>query len=423
MLVELRNPFWQSTKVPIVEEVGTQEFSVKDVVLEDYVSSGEDVKQYNGEFDESASSDGQFFFDDEGIDTKYDVYMDLPFNNIGVPNLVSDDVLEGENVDIINADGFDSDPGNDEETNYRKRRLAELRTEMEGVINASGQWKRNLKLYKNDGVRIRARGNGKVLVFTMSQGTRPTGPNCGMEAGPSGSSGPTTRSKKGRIHVPMMTVKHPLLEIKHRTYKFLSEKIFKQVRVNPDILVKAVQNQLQHELESTNPNSTVKIAVERNTDPSLPTRVFQRIYVCLGALKLGFRGRRDLLGLDGAFMKSKSSWCWFLQFLGDEIDLHPNSNFTFISDRQKGWRGQTYKDLLWRAASAINVRDFEKCRAKTNLLLNICEVFNGKIVGITLLEYIGEYCMKRIVNVQGVIDKCTGPLTLTATRIMESIKK
>ncbi|GJR35427.1 hypothetical protein Tco_1211111 [Tanacetum coccineum] len=60
---------------------------------------------------------------------------------------------------------------------------------------------------------------------------------------------------------------------------------------------------------------------------------------------------------------------------------------------------------------------------------NICEVFNGKIVGgrdksiITLLEYIKEYCMKRIVNVQGVIDKCTGPLTPTTTRIMEAIKK
>ncbi|GJR59673.1 chloroplast stem-loop binding protein of 41 kDa b, chloroplastic [Tanacetum coccineum] len=327
--------------------------------------------------------------------------------------------------------------------------------------------------------------------------------------------------------------------------------------VNPDIPVKAVQDQLQRELEvqismskafrakakaereirgdhvlqysmlrdyvvelqSTNPNTTVKIAVERNTDPSLPTRVFQRIYICLGALKLGFRAcRRDLLGLDGAFMKgpfpgqvlvavgldsnngiyplayalveaeSKSSWCWFLQCLGDDIDLHPNSNFTFISDRQKGiipaiktvypsaehryclrhihenmkqgWCGQAYKDLLWRAASATNVRDFEKCmlelktmnpkahewlnkipaehwarshfsgRAKSDLLLNnICEVFNGKIVGgrdkpvITPLEYIREYCMKRIVNVQGVIDKCTGPLTPTATRIMESIKK
>ncbi|GJZ60896.1 heat stress transcription factor B-4-like protein, partial [Tanacetum coccineum] len=173
---------------------------------------------------------------------------------------------------------------------------------------------------------------------------------------------------------------------------------------------------------STNPNTTVKIAVKRNTDPSLPTRVFQRIYVCLGALKVGFKAcRKGLLGLNGAFMKgpfpgqvlvavgldlnnriyplayalveaeTKSSWCWFLQCLGDDIDLHPNSNFTFMSDRQK--------------------------------------VFNGKIFGgrdkpvITLLKYIREYCMKRIVNAQGVIDKCTGPLTPTATRIMKSIKK
>ncbi|GKE32749.1 mutator type transposase [Tanacetum coccineum] len=32
--------------------------------------------------------------------------------------------------------------------------------------------------------------------------------------------------------------------------------------------------------------------------------------------------------------KSKSSWCWFLQCLSDDIDLQPNSNFTFISDKQ-----------------------------------------------------------------------------------------
>ncbi|GJX18946.1 crooked neck-like protein 1 [Tanacetum coccineum] len=127
---------------------------------------------------------------------------------------------------------------------------------------------------------------------------------------------------------------------------------------------------------------------------------------------------------------------------------------------KQGWCGQPYKDLLWRAASATNVRDFEKCmlelttmnpkahewlnkipaeycvrshfsgKAKSDLLLNnICEVFNGKIVRgrdkpvITLLEYIREYCMKGIVNVQGLIDKYTGPLTPTATRIMESVNK
>ncbi|GJR40821.1 hypothetical protein Tco_1216505 [Tanacetum coccineum] len=442
-------------EVPIVEEVETHEFSMEDVVLKDYVSSGEDDEQYNSEFDESTPStddddvDKDFLVDEENeiVEPDVDVHlfgisMDLPFYNIGVTNIVSDDVLEGENVDVINADGFDNDPGNDKQTNYRKRKLAELRTEMKGVINASGQWKysfytsqkfttpkeakekvymhsieskRNLKQYKNDGVRIRARCNGKVPVFTM--------------------------------------------EIKHCTYKFLSEKIFEQVRVNPDIPVKAVQDQLQRELEvqismskpfrakakpereirgdhvlqysmlrdyvvklqSTKLNTTVKIAVERNTDLSLPTRC-----------------------------------------LGDDIYLHPNSNFIFIGDKQKGiipaiktmypsaehiyclrhihenmnqgWCGPSYKDLLWRAASATNVRDFEKFhfsgRAKFDLLLNnICEVVNGIIVGgrdkpvITLLEYIKEYCMKKIMNVQGMIDKCTGPLTPTATRIMESIKK
>nr|GFC58221.1 hypothetical protein [Tanacetum cinerariifolium] len=58
-----------STEAPIVEEVGTQKFSVKDVVIEDYVSSGEDeedVEQGNSQEDESAHTDRQFFYDDEG---------------------------------------------------------------------------------------------------------------------------------------------------------------------------------------------------------------------------------------------------------------------------------------------------------------------------------------------------------------------
>nr|GEW95737.1 hypothetical protein [Tanacetum cinerariifolium] len=49
---------------------------------------------------------------------------------------------------------------------------------------------------------------------------------------------------------------------------------------------------------------------------------------------------------------------------------------------KQGLCRQAYKDLLWIAASATNVRDFEKWRAKSDLLLNnICKVFNGKIVG------------------------------------------
>ncbi|GKB35144.1 hypothetical protein Tco_0880086 [Tanacetum coccineum] len=340
--------------------------------------------------------------------------MDVPFDNIRITNLVPDDVLEGEDVDVINADGFDSDPGNDDETsNYRRRRLAELSREMEG--------------------------------------TGPSDPNREMEAGPSGSSGLSTRKKRKNTGTNQAC--SSALDAHDKG------DLCPWVLVNPEIPVKAVQDQLQRDLElqismskafrakakaereirgdhvlqysmlrdyvvelqSTNPNTTVKIAVERNTDPSLPTRVFQRIYVCLGALKLGFRAcKRELLGLDGAFMKGPFPG----QCLGDDIDLHPNSNFTFISDRQKGiipaiktvfpsaehryclrhihenmkqgWCGQAYKDLLCRSASTTSVKEFE--------------------------NYM-EYCMKRIVNVQSVIDKCIGPLTPTATRIMESIKK
>nr|GEW99883.1 hypothetical protein [Tanacetum cinerariifolium] len=169
------------------------------------------------------------------------------------------------------------------------------------------------------------------------------------------------------------------------------------------------------ELQSTNPNTTVKIAVEMNTDPFLPTRGI------IPAIKTVY---------------PSAEYIYCLRHIYENIN--------------QGWCGQAYKNLLWRVASATNVRDFEKFmlelktmnlkahqwlnkipaehwarshfsgRAKSDLLLNkICEVFNGKIIRgrdklvITLLEYIREYCIKRIMNVQGVIDKRTGPLTPT----------
>ncbi|GKD92265.1 mutator type transposase [Tanacetum coccineum] len=144
----------------------------------------------------------------------------------------------------------------------------------------------------------------------------------------------------------------------------------------------------------------------------------------------GFKaGKRDLLGLDGCFLsgpypgqiltavgvdpnngiyplayavvegETKESWLWFLDCLGDDLELFRNSNFTFISDRQKvtlqtiskfnkiltyalqetfpvaehryclkhiydnmklQWRGEQYKDLLWRSATATTVQRFGK---------------------------------------------------------------
>ena len=120
------------------------------------------------------------------------------------------------------------------------------------------------------------------------------------------------------------------------------------------------------ELQATNVGTTVKLEVVNEPNSTRETRQFKRVYICLGALKKGFKaGLRDILGLDGAFMKgpfpgqvltavgldsnndiyplayaiveteNMSSWKWFLECLGDDLELYSNSNFTFMSDRQK----------------------------------------------------------------------------------------
>ncbi|KAJ0919838.1 putative MULE transposase domain-containing protein [Helianthus annuus] len=230
------------------------------------------------------------------------------------------------------------------------------------------------------------------------------------------------------------------------TSTFLSQQMVEQIEENPDIPVKAVQEQFQRkyvvgvsrmkayraktkarkmvegdyssqygllrdyvlELQSKNPGTTVKIDLEPGHPRDL-TRQFRRIYVCLGALKQGFKALgRDLLGLDGAFMKGPypgqllsavgvdsnngiypvcyaiveaenlSAWTWFLDLLADDLEIPRNSAFTFMSDRQKGllpavsklfplaehryclrhihenmkgsFKGRQYKDLLWKCA-------------------------------------------------------------------------
>nr|KAJ0201562.1 hypothetical protein LSAT_V11C600322270 [Lactuca sativa] len=246
------------------------------------------------------------------------------------------------------------------------------------------------------------------------------------------------------------------------------------------------------ELLNTNPGETVWIDVHPETSLSITTRTFRRICVCLGALKLRFKvGFKDFLGLDGTFMKgpypgqvltvvgldsnngiypityevveteSTSSWTWFLELLGEDLDLGANSNFTFISDRQNGiipaivkvfpsaehrfclrhiqenmkkqWKGKYLSDQLWSVVCKIPANSWAKShfsgRAHNDYLLNsLCEVFNSKLDEgrdkpiITCLEYIREYLMKSLCVVQKEIDKREGLLTPTATTMFEKIK-
>ncbi|GJY24777.1 mutator type transposase [Tanacetum coccineum] len=268
------------------------------------------------------------------------------------------------------------------------------------------------------------------------------------------------------------------------------------------------------ELQEHNLDTTIKIDVERTVDVTSETRKFRRIYVCLGALKSGFKaGKRDGCFMSGPFpgqiltavgvdpnngtyplayavveTETKESWTWFLDCLGDDLQLARNSNFTFITDRQKGlvpalqemfpaaehryclkhiydnmklsWRGQQYKELLWKSATSPTMQLFERNMEELRminkdvydwlkkipphhwsrshfsgrphcdvLLNNMCEVLNRQLLDgrdkpiITCLEFIRQYLMKRIVIVQQLISKSNGPLTPNATKIFNNIKK
>ncbi|GJT15897.1 ribonuclease H-like domain-containing protein [Tanacetum coccineum] len=286
---------------------------VKDVIVRDYVTSGEDAEQFNGQEDESApsrvfrlvffatlsSSDGQCFLMMR-INTAYEAEYDVKSSEDAGTNDNDDedeDFLVDEENEIVEPDVdvicllLYVDVPFDTLVKFTTAKEAKDKLYMHSI-----ERKKELKLYKNDSVRIRARCDGKVLVFTMSQGMGP---------------------KLAQI-------------VEWRWTQWIMC-----------------------------PSTGVK--------------------------KDGYRPRiRQVLGLDS------------------------NMDLTRIS---------------------ICLVEAEN-RVKSDLLLNnIYEVFNGKIVRgrdqlvITLLEYIREYCIKRIVDVQSVIDKCTGPLTPIATRIMEPIKK
>ncbi|GKC42043.1 mutator type transposase [Tanacetum coccineum] len=357
--------------------------------------------------------------------------------------------------------------------------------------------RRELYLKKNDKVRVRAACRGTIPVFNTScdigpsnvvessqtqrgESSQPTKWTKGKIANSKGVESPLNKSKKSR-------------KIKYCTADFLSEDIIDQIETNPEIPVKAIQEQLQRkfqlevsrmkafrekakavdnvrgdftlqytqlrdyvmELQQSNPNTTVRIGVESEADHMKPTRVFKRIYVCLGAAKEGFKAcMRQFLGFDGTLMKgpfpgqrltavgmdpnndiyplaygiveteSMESWTWFLQHLKEDLDLQDNSNFTFISDRQKGII-PAIAELFPAAEHRISLTR----RAKTDILLNnLYEVFNIQLVDgrdrpiISTLEYVSQYLMKRIVLVKQVIKRSNGPLTPTATRLFNVVK-
>ncbi|XP_071708993.1 uncharacterized protein [Rutidosis leptorrhynchoides] len=210
------------------------------------------------------------------------------------------------------------------------------------------------------------------------------------------------------------------------TYNFLASKLTDKIPSNPNMPIKAVKYQLEseheveyahlrdylEELRRANPGTTTIVDVQQcdsSSDSSSDNGIYPVAYALVEKEKY-------------------DSWLWFLDCLGKDLGLDTRSNFTFISDRQKGLLQAV--DRLYPCAEHRYCVKHLHGRAHSDVLLsNMCEVLNRWLVDardkpiITCLEFVREYLMKRIVNVINRMSKCQGPLTPAATKIFEGNQK
>ncbi|KAK8660918.1 hypothetical protein V6N13_051824 [Hibiscus sabdariffa] len=193
------------------------------------------------------------------------------------------------------------------------------------------------------------------------------------------------------------------------------------------------------ELRSSNPRTTTILKLDEG--------IFKRMYICMQALKDGFKAScRPIICLDGCHLKghygghllaavgmdaddclyliafaiveaeAESSWCWFMEILKTDLELNNSHHITFMTDKQKGLSSFGHAWLSGKDPIMWTKSHFS-FRSKSDILLNNhCECFNKMIVEardkviITLVESIRSKLMQRIAKKMDQAEKLTGPL-------------
>ncbi|GJX80355.1 mutator type transposase [Tanacetum coccineum] len=395
------------------------------VYVSEYVDWNEAAENENRDRDGSDSDSDGYSSESDGLVDEENELVDVEVDMDGFDR-ANDNTMGNEGTTEFNAnedfdigikvvDNDEFESASDEEgiDSIRTRKLKQLMKQNQ--INEGGLHKtrRELFLKKNDKVRLRAECRGTIPVFHANSkvgSSQVVGPS--QTVGPS--KGSQTKWTKGKI-ATSKGIESPLITTKHT-------------------------------------NTTVRIGVESKADHTKPTRVFKRIYVCLGASKEGFKAcMRQFLSFDGTFMRGPfpgqllttvgvdpnngiylGLWCCGNRIKG-VLDLKAASaltvpHFEYNMEKLKAFNKDCY-DWLAKIPPVHWARICLTSRAKTDMLLNnICEVFNGKLVDgrdrpiISTLKYAREYLMKRIVTVKQVIERSDGPLTPSATRLFDVIK-
>ncbi|GJV11423.1 hypothetical protein Tco_1352964 [Tanacetum coccineum] len=222
---------------------------------------------------------------------------------------------EDLDLDVIDFDDFDSEFASRKQVTYKIRVL---------VIES----RRAIKVLKYDKERVRAKCYGIVIGYG-------TGKHGHDELN-------STLTKLANITCSSN------LKAKFRTYKtFKDKKGIKVKRGKPICLWTlhvskcgrlCLEVDFAMELKERNRDTTVKIQVETNVDLTLNSRVWKEILSKAHILAtINVDNNNGMYPIAYAIIEAecKSSWLWFLFNIGYYLDLQPNSNYIFISDRQK----------------------------------------------------------------------------------------
>ncbi|GJV13633.1 mutator type transposase [Tanacetum coccineum] len=190
-----------------------------------------------------------------------------------------------------------------------------------------------------------------------------------------------TYTKECRWEVRTLIEDHTCIQsraIKACTSRFLADHVIKSLATNPDIPVRAVQDQMQKQFEvgvsKMKAFRAKRIASDIMTDSPWPGQILTAV---------GVDANNGIYPVAYAIVEaeSKASWCWFLNLRGEDlVKATSEGEFKKKIGELKSFNSDAYDWLMKILLEQWNRTHFLG-RAKCDLLINnICEVFNRQLV-------------------------------------------
>ncbi|GJR40745.1 mutator type transposase [Tanacetum coccineum] len=318
------------------------------IVIED--DDGSDSSEYSGDSEDSDDSD--FDIGDEDIIGDVDVDMD-DFRKHTDENVEWTECTEKEQVpppfdyEEVDLEEFGSGTESDDPECERKRalkKLAKAHRPVDGLVYSDnfyiGQCLANKTLIKEMVSKIVV-AQRRQLWLSRNEKLRMT---------------EVCRGKKS---------------IGKCTASFLSKEIEEAIKPDPRVPIASLKDQLQRKYELGLSDMKIFRAKTNGQKKTLLGPYPGQILTAVGV-----DPNNGIYPLAYAVVEgeTKESWLWFLDCLGDDLELFRNSNFTFISDRQKvPWWGELFKDLLWEKCNVQQFRGLERIWKRSR---NLSEMYN-----------------------------------------------